>query len=74
MEDIKQAKKELYEDLKGYKEVVGAAIKYERENHNRSYIVIYLSKISDAILKHIPIEFKGNKVVHELKGVIRMRS
>lgn len=67
-EDITIAKKDLVKDLKHYNEFMGATVRHDA---NRPYIVIFLSKLSNAIVKRIPTEFRGNKVVHEEIGMIR---
>jgi hypothetical protein len=71
MEDILVAKRELFEDLKRYSTVVGVAVKKE---NNIRYIVVYLSKLTSAILRHIPKEFKGNQVKYEVKGPIGIKT
>lgn len=70
MDEIVKAKKELFHDLKGYREVVGVAIKTDK---GIPYIVVYLSKMTPMMRKLIPHEFKGNKVKHEVKGRIGAR-
>jgi hypothetical protein len=65
--DITKAKKSLYERLKGFSEVSGAAI---QEKNGSEYIVIFLSKASKAILDIIPSEFEGNRVEAQIKGPI----
>jgi len=63
--DIERASIELYLQLRIYDEVVGVGVS---NNNEIKYIVIYLGKISEFILKKIPIVYKGNFVKTELTG------
>jgi hypothetical protein len=65
--DIESASKELYSKLRKYDEVVGIAICH---TNGIQYIVVYLAKISNIILKKIPNIYKGNIVKTEITGRI----
>lgn len=65
--DIKNASKELYSELRVYDEVLGIGI---TKINGISYIVVYLAKVSKAILRKIPKNYKGNVVKTEITGDI----
>lgn len=72
MENINTAKRELYQSLKSnLNEVTGAGI---RERDGYEYIVIFISKMNDAVMNAIPRQWKGNIVETEIKQVAKAYS
>lgn len=65
------ASNELFDELKNIEEVVGAGVK---KNNNKSYIVIYLSQATQAIINKIPTEYHGNKVKTEISGLFNLHT
>lgn len=63
--NVVDASNRLFDELKDYEEVVGAGVK---KNNNVNYIIIYLSKATQAILRKIPAEYRGNQVKTEVSG------
>jgi hypothetical protein len=66
--DIIAAKRELYNTLKVHDGVTGAGI---QEKNGSEFIVVFLSKTSDALKNIIPTEYKGNTVKTEVRSVAR---
>jgi hypothetical protein len=60
---------ELYNKLKDYEEVVGTGVK---NRNNASYIIIYLTKASKAILSKIPSQYRGIHVESQITGNFSM--
>lgn len=69
MMSIVEAKKELYNQLKGYREVTGAGI---QEKNGTEYIVIFITKLTNSLRVAIPGTFKGNKVKTEVRQLAKV--
>jgi len=66
---IDNAKRELYKELRQqYPVVSGAGI---REKNGREFIVVFLSKADNKVIKLIPKTFKGNPVKTEIRPVAK---
>ena len=65
---IVEAKKELYQRLKGHPGVTGAGIKQHSGNE---IIVIFITRPKNQLDIKIPNTFKGKKVSTELRSIAR---
>ena len=66
--DIVEAKRELYNQFKQYTEVTGAGIKGKTGHET---IVIFLSTPNSKLVKLIPKNYKGNKVITEIRSIAK---
>ena len=68
MANILTVKKELYDQLKGQRGVMGAGVKGKGKSE---YIVIFVQSLTARLLAKIPNEFKGVAVKAERKAVAK---
>jgi hypothetical protein len=68
MAKIDTAKRELFDQLKGIREITGAGIK---GSGNSEYIVIFVRELSPKVKQKIPASFKGIKVKTEKGGIAK---
>lgn len=67
MKTLDDAKKDLYDKLRVYGEVVGAGTRSDNT------IVIFLTRKKKSVTKKIPSTYEGYKVFIEITGIISMR-
>ena len=67
MDNITHAKRQLFDNLRArYEGIVGTGVK---EKDGSEYIVVYINAQDKK--QYVPNHFMGNKVIAEVKGVIK---